>query len=287
MRVILLGASGLLGGAMKKALASSEIETIEASRTGPLHVDADKSLKANADFVRLVSKETVVVNCIGMVRHRIDSRTSSVDKAVRRNSLFPIQLAELSADHGFVVMQVLTDCVFSGRIGGYSELSEPDPRDTYGMTKSLGEINHENFLGIRSSILGTSTRGPKQFFDWVKYAPRQARLPGYTNHNWNGVTAGLMANLFAKIIEGGTWLRGIHHLVPADVVSKFDLAKLIAEREGRRDIQVVPTEDKVAVDRSLTSIDQELNAKLFKLAGFSEIPTIADILSLGVDFKSD
>ena len=44
------------------------------------------------------------------------------------------------------IFQIATDCVFSGKIGGYNELSNHDDLDIYGVSKSMGEVKKRKFL---------------------------------------------------------------------------------------------------------------------------------------------
>ena len=43
---------------------------------------------------------------------------------------------------------------FSGKKGFYHEKDIPDPTDIYGRTKLLGELDFENTLTIRKSVIG-------------------------------------------------------------------------------------------------------------------------------------
>jgi dTDP-4-dehydrorhamnose reductase len=60
------------------------------------------------------------------------------------NSIFPIELTELAQELGFKVIQIATDCVFSGDKGSYTESDTKDPIDNYGYSKVLGEHQDKN-----------------------------------------------------------------------------------------------------------------------------------------------
>ena len=52
------------------------------------------------------------------------------------------------------IMHFSTDCVFDGKKGNYNEDYLPNANDIYGMSKALGELNYNNSLTLRTSIIG-------------------------------------------------------------------------------------------------------------------------------------
>src|SRR5262245_6865722 len=83
-------------------------------------------------------KPDVVVNCIGIAKQLAAAHDPVPSISV--NALFPHRLAELVRAADARLLQVSTDCVFSGRRGAYTEDDEADPVDMYGRTKLLGEV---------------------------------------------------------------------------------------------------------------------------------------------------
>ena len=95
----------------------------------------------------------IIINCVGIL---IKGSVNSIKNAIHVNSYFHIFLVEISNKLNFKVIHISTDCVFSGSTGNYSEDSIKDAKDTYGLTKSLGEINSSRHLTIRTSIIDLS-----------------------------------------------------------------------------------------------------------------------------------
>jgi hypothetical protein len=54
--------------------------------------------------------------------------------------------------------------------------------------------------------------------------------------------------------------------------------QLIASRTGRKDLTIVPVETGNIVNRTLATNNPEINQHLWQLAGFSQIPTIQEIV---------
>jgi dTDP-4-dehydrorhamnose reductase len=85
---------------------------------------------------------------------------------IQVNSLFPHQLADLCIERGIRVVQISTDCVFSGFRGNYNELDVPDPVDLYGRTKLLGELHRPGCLTLRTSIIGWQLNTFSSLLSW-------------------------------------------------------------------------------------------------------------------------
>ena len=110
------------------------------------------------------SGAAVAVNCIGVVKQSATTRDPVT--TIRSNSLFPHQLAAACRERGVRLIQVSTDCVFSGRRGAYSEEDIPDPIDLYGRSKLLGELNGEATLTIRTSMIGRELQRANGLLEW-------------------------------------------------------------------------------------------------------------------------
>jgi dTDP-4-dehydrorhamnose reductase len=209
-----------------------------------------------------------IVNCIGA----IPQKKPDFETLVKVNHHFPhLVAAETSAR----VIQIATDCAFSGDRGGYHEASHKDARDEYGITKIAGEV--QSFMNLRCSIIGPELTGKKSLYEWVNNQPQGTRLDGYVNHFWNGVTTDAFARVVKGVITNDLFYRGMHHLIPADSVSKYQLLNMIAERLGRADLEITPKITE-RVDRTLTTRHEILNQVLWNHAGYEQPPTIKEMI---------
>ena len=109
----------------------------------------DETIIANVEDKELVKeivykyKPNVVINCIGRL---VKDSSNHPDLAIYLNSFFPHYLAKLGKDMNFKLINLSTDCVFSGKKGDYSEYDFKDGEDMYARTKALGEIiNNRDF----------------------------------------------------------------------------------------------------------------------------------------------
>jgi dTDP-4-dehydrorhamnose reductase len=70
------------------------------------------------------------------------------------NSYFPHFLAKTTENTNTQVIQMSTDCVFSGKKGSYSEYDLRDGESFYDRSKALGELDDEKNITLRNSIVG-------------------------------------------------------------------------------------------------------------------------------------
>jgi dTDP-4-dehydrorhamnose reductase len=208
------------------------------------------------------------INCIGVIKpYCKDTDAAGVGAAIRVNALFPHLLSSAARANGIRVIQIATDCVYSGAKGNYTESDPHDPLDVYGKTKSLGEVFDGSALNIRSSIIGPEPKAKASLLEWFLAQPAGAEVNGFTHHRWNGITTLRFAALCERIIRDGAFDRlvaesHIHHYVPADAVNKFELLTTFQRAFGR-DLRIRPVGDiGPAVDRTLSSRFSTLNSLL-------------------------
>lgn len=258
MRALVLGGNGMLGHQLCRVL-SRRLETWTTFREGPdrfepydfipgeralggVHAEDLASLRGALEQVR----PDVVVNCIGIVKQRDEAKQAI--PSIQVNALFPHQLADLCQEHGLRLVQISTDCVFSGLRGRYTEADIPDPVDLYGRTKLLGELHRSNCLTLRTSIIGWQLNTFSSLLSWFALQ-RGQRIKGYQQAIYSGFSTRVLAGLISDLIETRPDLSGLYQ-VASQPISKFDLLVNLRDKLGWGDIQIEP-DDNFYCDRSL------------------------------------
>jgi len=283
MKVLILGVTGMLGQAVMREFVGFAGEVVVTSRSGGQsnvpHNFAQVRFDASADSISQLlddlSNGDYVINCIGIIRTEIDeSSQDSRERAFEINKNFPARLAAAAEKRKLHVIQIATDCVFSGKSGHYFENSPHDATDVYGMSKSQGEIQSPSMMHLRVSIIGPEIRNYTSLYDWVARQNKSAQIIGYTNHFWNGIPAKHFGKIALGIIKGGLFAPGIHHVLPSDEVSKSQLVRMIALHERRTDLQIIDGPAPMPINRTLSTLDPNWNAMLWARAGYVPVPTI-------------
>jgi dTDP-4-dehydrorhamnose reductase len=215
------------------------------------------------------------INAIGIIKPHIrDDNAAEVERAIEVNGLFPHRLARAAEQSGTRVIQIATDCVYSGLRGAYVERDEHDPRDVYGRTKSLGEVHSPAVHHVRVSIIGPELAHHLSLLDWFLNQPRAAAVKGFVNHRWNGVTTLQFGRLCAGVIRSGLALPHLVHVVPGDIITKADLLAVVASAYERTDVRIDRVDAATVIDRTLDTVQPDLNRALWLAAGYAAPPTI-------------
>jgi dTDP-4-dehydrorhamnose reductase len=221
-----------------------------------------------------------VINCIGIIKPYInDSDPTQTETAFEINGAFPNRLEAWASKHGVKVIQIATDCVFSGSKGNYLESSEHDALDVYGKSKILGEASGPSMMHLRVSIIGPEVDRSSSLLEWVRNQPENAEISGYTDHFWNGITSLHFAKIARGIIENDIFEAGVFHVLPKDSVTKSELVGMIAKYLGRSDIKVKPTVTGANINRTLGTSNPAKNNTLWLSAGYESPPSIAQMVS--------
>ena len=291
--VLVLGGSGLLGSAVARFLSEQAGFAVSATLRDPSLIPLVRELVPRAEWYEfdaldkdagrrlddLAGRHAWIVNAIGVIKQRIsDQDPEQVVRAMRVDSLLPRALHRATASRDTRVLQIATDCVYSGSRGGYTEAAPHDAGDVYGQTKSLGEVLSPQIHHLRCSIVGLEPRSPVSLLGWFLTQPRGACIRGFTNHHWNGLTSLHFAKLVAAIIQGNVVLGHMQHVVPRDVVTKYELLRIFAACFDRPDVDIEPAETTVGVERSLSTERPQKNVDLWRVAGYSPPPSIREMV---------
>ena len=289
-KVVVVGGSGMLGSALVSVLSRNPSLDVYATFTRPWSSRPRVAVKrwfmfrAGQSFPPAVQLGTGdwIVNAAGLIRHRMGPSPTMMSRseAIRVNSLLPHELAQIALQTGARMINVTTDCVFSGRAGGYVETSQHDPADFYGQTKSLGEPRGSGQVtNLRCSIVGPEARGKLSLLEWFLAQPEGSVIKGYADHAWNGVTTLALSKVIEGLIlySGEGALTELHHLIPADDVSKLSLLELFRDAFGRKiGIEYVAAGK---VDRTLGTSQPEVNNRLWALAGYEKPPRMESMVA--------
>lgn len=258
-RILILGGDGMLGHALFQNFNSSH-EVWVTLRKGVsaykqyqifsydnvlYEIEAHDLETLNKVFNEF--KPKIVINCIGIVKQRKEAEEAI--ESIRTNSLFPHQLSLLCMQYDARLIQISTDCVFSGNKGNYSETDVPDARDLYGRTKLLGEVSSPQAITLRTSIIGLELSRKQSLIEW--FLSQHGKIQGHTRAIFTGFTTNELSNIIERILLQHENLSGVWH-VSSVPISKYELLCKIVNEMNRQDLQIEPDKSFIC-DRSLDS----------------------------------
>jgi len=284
MKILVLGASGMLGNAIFKYLSrkkdwdvygtarSISLENyldLDLAKKVIYDVDVENSNSINSVFSNI--KPDIVINCIGVIKQLDEVNNPLI--AISINSLAPHRLARLCETYNSRFIHISTDCVFSGSRGNYNELDFCDADDLYGRSKFLGEVLYPNSVTLRTSIIGHELFSDNSLINW--FLSQNESVKGYTNAIFSGLPTVELARVIGDFVIPNLNLSGLYHIA-GEPISKYDLLNLVAQIYGKR-IQIIP-DYSVIINRSLNA------SKFLKASGYSA-PQWKELVTMMYEFR--
>lgn len=235
-RILIIGASGLLGNRMMNLWAND----YSISGTYNRHkIDSQNAYSLNVLQKGAVSrmakriKPDLIVDTHGI--SSVDYCESHKEEASRINVEGTKNIAEAAKDSGSKYVFLSTDGIFDGRkTGPYSESDEPHPLNHYGVTKLLAEraiesIDLDHMIVRTSTLFGKGgSRQPPSFANWVIEQLGQSRSINVVTDQYSNPTyTDNLCEFILKLYERDT--TGIFHVAGKDTISRFEFANRIAD----------------------------------------------------------
>ena len=237
--ILVLGIEGMLGHVVGITL-SERFNVIGTSRNTlhsksairqilpnlPIHECLDIRDANSVKNLIQAFKPDYVINCVGVIKQKMGP--SSYLDCIEINSALPHRLSSICEENGSRLIHFSTDCVFSCKPGVKDLLTSPDPQDLYGRSKLLGELDHENSLTLRTSIVGRQISGSESLFEWL-LSQKGKSVSGYSQALYTGVTTKTLAKIVQQLIESDTNLHGVWQVASSEI-SKYELLQLVNEK---------------------------------------------------------
>lgn len=218
MRVVVLGASGMLGRYMSTYF--SKYNCVSLMRGDVNALDSTDVIRYRVSSK--LKKDDVVINCIGVLKPNI-CKIGKVN-TILINAVFPEIISRVCEDIGAKMIHISSDCIFDGLRGSYTESDTSYANDIYAQTKS---IEPQKALTIRTSFIGESNRSDNVgLLGWL-IANRNNSIKGYANCLWNGVTCLQLVKAIDQLIIKDKITHQTKHIHSPRVISKYELCGMI------------------------------------------------------------
>lgn len=255
MKILILGADGMLGHVVATYLTEKGHEVVKTSRDPDdnYYYDAYENVYGIEGIIARVHPDAII-NCIGILNEAAEKHHAL---AILLNSFLPNFLDTLSEKYRFTLVHITTDCVFDGENGNYTEDSVPNATSFYGISKAMGEVRSDRTLTLRLSIVGPDINpGGIGLFNW--FSKQSGEVKGYSEVYWTGVTTIELARVIEEALQKK--ITGFHHVVNNEKIKKSELIRLF-EKYFHFGITVIDDNTKKS-DKSLVRTSKSYDFKI-------------------------
>ena len=218
MKILILGITGMLGSCLYRyfinekdfkivgSLRNKEKKQLfnEDNNAQIITFNEYTNFEKLEEFLSYINPD-YVINCLGVIKQKMSF--SSPENSIFINSYLPHLLDKISQKYNFKIIHFSTDCVFDGNQGSYKETDVPLPKDFYGLSKLLGELNSENSLTLRTSIIGHEISSSLSLVEW--FLSSKNSVKGYTRAIYSGFPTVEIGRIINKYIIPNTSMHGI------------------------------------------------------------------------------
>lgn len=235
MKYLIIGASGMAGHMISIFLSENGHDVTGYCRRTINYIPSVKGDVQDTDLLKKVLLDgdyDIIVNAAGVLNHFAEQNKA---QAVFVNSYLPYYLSFVTRNSHTRIIHLSTDCVFSGRSGGYDEYSFPDGESFYDRTKSLGELKDDKNVTLRNSVVGPDiNENGIGLLNW--FMIQKDKVDGYTQVKWTGLTSLELAKIIELISVKSC--SGLYNMVPLDYISKYQLLMLFNQHIRKDKIQI-------------------------------------------------
>ena len=257
-KILVIGVKGMAGHMLYNYFTESKLYDVYGLgrniESGSQLFNLDVSDTTQLQSLFTANQFDYVVNCIGILNKDAEDFPS---KAIWFNSYFPHYLEEITKETKTKIIHISTDCVFSGKEGGYTENDIKNGIGFYAQSKALGELTNPKDVTIRTSIIGPelNQNGIGLFHSFMCQSD-EVKISGYSNAFWSGLTTLELAKVVLEII--GQNISGLIQVAPSSKIDKYNLISMFNSIYKNGKIVIEP-DGNYRVDKSLVSIRTDFN----------------------------
>lgn len=287
-KVLITGASGLLGSQLIQAFKDKKYEVLAIFNQKPELIVSDvemvkgdiSSQNEVMDLKNRIDASSLIIHCAAITNIDLCEKDKNLCSAVNIGGTKNIR--KLARQAGSKLIYVSTASVFDGQTGNYKETDNPNPTNHYNFSKVEGEnivLGYEKGIVVRMIPLGLHLAGrePASFLEWLVDSFRNnADISLFTDVKINPLSVPTVADLLFKV--PAVMDRGLLHLGSQDVVSKADIGhevmKFFSDYSGK--VNLISIDDN---KQKLANRPKEmwLNVEKALLLGFDLPNALPDI----------
>lgn len=275
-KALIIGAKGMLGQELASVFsAGSKYDVLAWDRE-----EIDITDKAQLKKKIIPQRPDIIINAAAYnAVDKAEEDEAEFDLAKKLNSESPQNLAQMAKKIDAIFVQYVTDYLFDGEKGEYTEKDETSPISNYGISKARGEKNVQKVGGryylIRISKLfgnpGQSDAAKKSFFEiMLRLAKEKDELKVIDDEKSCFTYVPDLAKATKELVEDG-YEYGIYHLINEGPVTWYEGVLKLFELAGVENVKVIPVaSDEFPRPAKRASSTVLLNTKFPKLRHYEK-----------------
>lgn len=272
MRVLLIGATGLLGSDVHVELVSRGHE-VDVPASDELDITDDRCVSAYF----LGARAEWIINCAAYTA--VDQAEDEPHRARMLNAYGPMLLARVTTYLPVRMLHISTDFVFDGaQRRPYLETDEPKPLGVYGKTKLEGEQhvlseNPDNIIVRTAWLFGKNGKCfPATILRLAQQGESEVRV--VADQRGSPTFAPDLASAIANLVEANA-PGGVYHVVNSGEATWYDLAVETLAAAGLS-TPVTPIRSEEWPTKALRPAYSVLATERYRSLGFPALPDWRD-----------
>lgn len=286
MKVLILGTSGFLGGALYKYLKTKKYSIFH---TGLFKRKTDLVNINNLKKIILTSKPDLVINCCGLTNIDDCEKSKKLSKAINVDIIKNIFLIKKYYNLLFQFIHFSTDQIYNAKKNKRNKETETfKPANTYSLHKLKAEkiCLKNSAIVFRTNLIGKSFSEKKSFTDWIyTNLKNNMEIYGFVDSHYSPLGVITVSKIIEKIILGNKWNKtGLYNLGSSDGISKFKLIETFSKKIGIFKKNLIKKEKINNICFTKRTKNNRLNVEKFKNQFKIKLPKISAEINKLVKF---
>ena len=228
-KLLITGGEGQLATAFKSNFKSN-FDLLSLNKS-----ELDITDKLKVELILKDFKPDIVLNCAAYTN--VDDAENDFKRA---NDVNSDAIKNILSNFDGLFVQISTDYIFDGKNGPYSEFSDSNPINKYGLSKLNGEqisLKMSNkLILIRANVI-FDLNSKSSFLDWViKSLKDRKEISVVDDQFGNPIWSVDLAKIVFQLIKNEE--KGIFNVGTDKIISRYEFAKLIAD-EWNLDVNLI------------------------------------------------
>lgn len=235
MRALVIGASGMVGGALTRALRQRGHEAIGTYRSHKIedYFSLDVNDGPATESLVLQTKPDWIFCPAGMTRADLCEEKPS--EAWKHTVEGPLNIGRIGQRIGAGFVFYSSSYVFDGQAGPYREDDQPNPLNVYGRCKWEAErailAQLDRWLILRTIVVyGPEAQGKNFVYQVLRAARNGTRMPVPIDQISNTTYSEDLASASVELIERNK--TGLYHIAGLDSLDRYNFGRLVCKVFG-------------------------------------------------------